>query len=318
MLFALISLAVGLAPVCATAGSLPAANEAKEAVYGQGAEAASSETEKAHKEFEVLVKSFFDLDEMESRSTYNELHATGDFIGSYDDWQKRNADFPEEEYIFLGDCGGLIYFGEAESELDNLVHFAYEYYRIQSTLTRAGVPEYAWRPVIDEFARHVIADEALGTARLREWVEAGSGIIPDRPEPASEGESYDYLARIAEDIQSNWKNTSRKIHPGANECGAGEDLIEISTEPVGGSVLLISHFRKLVCEGKGIDPFDTRRCRGWRQVADGSVASVIGDYFYVVRWPGGATARGMIGFDDRRFENAVTITRTGLRRRAAE
>jgi hypothetical protein len=185
-------------------------------------------------------------------------------------------------------------------------------------LTGAGVPEYAWRPVIDEFARRVIEDEALGTSRLREWVDAGSGVIPDRPFSTSEGETYDYLARIAEDIQSNWKDTTRKIHPGTEGCGAGEDLIEIATEPGGGSVFLISHFRKLVCEGKGLDPFDLRRCPGWRQVADGSVESVVGDYFYVVRWPGGASARGMIGFDNRRFENLVTITQSGLRRKAAE
>ncbi|MEO1048503.1 MAG: hypothetical protein AAFW59_09280, partial [Pseudomonadota bacterium] len=273
----------------------------------QPSEKDNAKVAEAREEFDILVASFEQVDQIALRKSYENSIAKGYFKGSFQEWRDESRSFfLSEPNLFLDDCVGPSVYGIEYRADRDLTFYAYEYLRLRRLMDNYSVPQQASRPVLDKFVDAVLADEALGTNALADWIQTGSGQLPEDPYGMNDGyETYGYLAKIAEDVNANWKDTDRLIYPYAEGCGAGEEIIEMTTAPSGGSIFLISHFKKLVCEGRGIDPFDTRKCAGWSQLIDGSVGSVVGDYFYVVRWPDGESAQGAIGFDDSRYENAV-------------
>jgi hypothetical protein len=125
MLIALILFAVGSVPAGATVRSHADVNRPLEPVYGQGGDAVQSAIEKTRKEFQSLVKSFIELDKINSRSNYESLRDSNDFEGSFEDWEKRDWLFSDEDFVFIGDCGGIYFYGEHEAEFGDLVYFAF-------------------------------------------------------------------------------------------------------------------------------------------------------------------------------------------------
>ncbi|MEO1648801.1 MAG: hypothetical protein AAFR32_08285, partial [Pseudomonadota bacterium] len=232
----------------------------------------------AREEFDILVASFEQVDRVTARESYEYEIEKGYFEGSYEEWRNdTRSRLIDQNYIYIDDCVGPSIYGIEYSADRDLIFYAYEYLRLGGMLDRYSVPQEAFRPVLDEFIETILADHALQKGALEDWLKEGSGELPEDPFGLDDGyEDYGYLAKIAEDVNANWKSADRVIYPYVEGCGAGEEIIEMTTAPSGGSIFLISHFKKLVCEGRGIDPFDTRKCAGWSQLIDGSVGSVVG------------------------------------------
>ena len=99
--------------------------------------------------------------------------------------------------------------------------------------------------------------------------------------------------RLLRDLESYRRRTGSQLPRFVIEggCGAGEVEVEITTTPRGGIVSFIPLFSYKLCEARGIDPTDQRRCEGWQQAVK-IEEDMIGRYFYVAVWPGGRQRQG--------------------------
>lgn len=90
-----------------------------------------------------------------------------------------------------------------------------------------------------------------------------------------------------------------------------EYFFVLAAEPQGAAIRLITRWNKLVCEGQGIDPHDFDKCRGWRDLADGSRMLLMGDYHYSVAWDDGTARNGFLSFHESDGEKRVVLTPNG-------
>ena len=223
----------------------------------------------------------------------------------------------EEQEIFIGDCNDPRFiYGVGSVASDPAYIFAYEYDRLRTIFIQQGLPQNYWAPVLSEFRSLVVSSDLSNGGQITEWVQDAdlkyTGNIWD-----------DFVLnlvhnKIAYEVNSRMIGSGRTVFARGEGCGANEEIVELETDPIDGSIFLISNFRKIVCDARGVGSFDFNQCSGWRRIADGSFEDVVGSYYFLVRWPDGRTLHGTIGFDDDRFENLVTFTPSGVRRTMKE
>jgi hypothetical protein len=152
----------------------------------------------------------------------------------------------------------------------------------EKDLPTIGYPERLWRPWVTHY-------EAVAVDTVRRY---GAAKFYDRSDAALP--SLNGLKSVLA--------AYRKSHPRLREiidvggCGGDDEPMTVVTKPLASQVVIIPTFYYDLCRVQRIDPDDQTRCNHWREVLDGSVAYVSGDYHYLVRWHDGSVRKGMLQF----------------------
>jgi hypothetical protein len=190
---------------------------------------------------------------------------------------------------------GADYLGEGvenERATAGFANVAFDDVVWSNNLTKLGYPANLWSDLLAAYEAKEVdliisADEKAADA----WTERRSEFLNGLRKPLDA-----------------FRRTKRGLRPVVVEggCGAGEMSVTIETEPKGGQVLFIPTFFYELCRVQNVNPDDTTGCNRWREAVDGKLASVSGDYLYVVHWPDGATRRGKLSFN--KLEDGQTVT----------
>ncbi|EFF75499.1 hypothetical protein [Achromobacter piechaudii] len=77
------------------------------------------------------------------------------------------------------------------------------------------------------------------------------------------------------------------------ECGAGEQLFVVKSDPPGAKIRIISDFDWLLCREIGRNPWDPNDCLGWSLIVK-EENSLIGRYRYQAEWSNGKISRNVV------------------------
>ena len=99
--------------------------------------------------------------------------------------------------------------------------------------------------------------------------------------------------RLGERLAGDLNDYARQHRPGMlrfqywPECGDGRMSVLITTTPPGATVSYIPLFCYKLCEARGVDPEDSRKCEGWLTAVSDLKEDLIGTYKYKAVWPDG-------------------------------
>jgi len=152
----------------------------------------------------------------------------------------------------------------------------------EADLRALGYPAFVWQLWVARYEASAIsfADKVPPARFYEEWHPPELQGLQTKLE--AYWRSHRYLA----------KTTARALG-----CGAGEQMFKLATQPRGAQVLVIPSFFYELCQVQRINADDTSRCRHWREVLDGTISTVSGDYHYRARWPDGTMRVGSLSFD---------------------
>jgi len=169
-------------------------------------------------------------------------------------------------------------------------------------LPKLGYPDTVWRPVVQRYERE----------NLDRIVRLPRGSVAEvTPLTGVENPGDSVLQR---DALGPELGAYRKAHPGVGEiflttsCGEDISFIQVRVDPPGGRASFIPTFFYDLCRARRLDPENPMTCRQWREPQGGRLYHVMGDYFFVVRWPDGGMRRGRLsvsGYD----EGALVVLR---------
>ena len=151
----------------------------------------------------------------------------------------------------------------------------------ETDLRALGYPQYVWQPWVAHY-------------------EASAVALANRVSPSRFYDAWNKSAPALEGLQTRleryWRSHPRlkRTSGGAPGCGAGEESFKLATQPRGGQVLIIPSFYYQLCAVQRINPDDASRCIHWREVIDGTVTEVSGDYYYRVHWRDGSVRKGKL------------------------
>jgi hypothetical protein len=165
----------------------------------------------------------------------------------------------------------------------------------ESDLPKVGYPERAWRPWVSSY-------EAAAIATVERY---GAAAFYDKADSALP--SLNGLKRVLMRYRATHPKALMIINEGG--CGAGETPVKVVTVPAATQVSIIPTFFFELCRVQRIDPNDVNRCAHWREVVDGEVTPVSGDYHYVARWHDGAVRKGTLSFTERVTETGIITLR---------
>jgi hypothetical protein len=208
---------------------------------------------------------------------------------------RRGSDFVGDANPVAGDPVASVRFA-ADADL------AYNVVQWRRDLAAWGYPPKVWSTLVDRFETEQLAHiDGLTSAVAK----------PDDGDAAdAETERYDTFVQTLVTAADAYRNA----HPsarlprvaGALGCGADTPTVNVRTQPAGAVVMFIPMFFYKLCQAQGMNPEDTVHCDRWREMIEGAVAAVQGDYAYLARWPDGAVRRGRLSLGQ--FETGQTIT----------
>ena len=196
---------------------------------------------------------------------------------------------------------GADYLGEgAEKERGTagFANIAFDNVVWTNNLTKLGYPARLWQELVAAYEAKEIELVIAAPAQAAKEEQAMNESTARRDA---------FLAALRKPLDA-YRRTKPALRPVVVEggCGAGDMSVSIVTEPKGGQVLFIPTFFYELCRVQNVNPDDTGGCNRWREAVDGKLASVSGDYLYVVRWPDGTTRRGKLSFN--KLEDGQTVT----------
>jgi hypothetical protein len=198
---------------------------------------------------------------------------------------------------------GSRYFGSAaqDDKIAALADLAVDSKTWSSTLVLMKYPNQVWEPALRSYE-----NAQLGEMRRAQGQQLQAGL---------QARKQAFMKQFASQLSSYQRShptlgnvvNEGACHRPSREVRAGNVGLQISTDPMGGSVFLIPSFFYELCRAQNINPDDTVNCNRWREAISGRAASVAGDYVYFVRWPDGAMRRGKLSVVDREFGNVVVL-----------
>jgi len=204
----------------------------------------------------------------------------------------------------VGDDASLVPIGD-------YADLAYQTASWTRRLQAMSYPQAAWGPLIDRFEKAQIA-------RIQHEQDAAPAARPANADDQSSDEQAGDDLRDAQDAfatnLAKTLNAYRRAHPSLHlpplkaegGCGAVSTVVNVRSQPAGAVVMFIPVFFYKLCQAEGINPDDTNRCDRWREMVDGVVADVSGDYDYVAHWADGAIRKGRLSLNA--VQNGATIT----------
>ncbi len=180
------------------------------------------------------------------------------------------------------------------------VDLAYDIAAWRLQLTLARYPEAVWAPLLDGYEQAKLLDILVRTTPPETDVDADAP--PDDAQDGggdSGGDADDraFEARLLKALEAY-----RAAHPtprllrfirGAG-CSGDAPPARVDAKPGDGVVWFIPMFYYELCRANGLAPDDPDSCDRWRELRDGVIADVAGDYAYEVRWPDGAALKGAL------------------------
>ena len=175
--------------------------------------------------------------------------------------------------------------GFGSTRLDEYAEIANEALILEDNLRAFGYPARLWAPVI---ARYESAEVSIADRTSEGRFYEGTTSVRNK-----------MTGRLLKDLNA-YRKRHRGLMPVKSEggCGGGGFSVKVATQPSGGRIMVVPTFFYELCRVQGINPDDPTRCSHWREVVDGNVAQVSGDYRYSVRWHDGTIRRGKLSFDE--------------------
>jgi hypothetical protein len=100
---------------------------------------------------------------------------------------------------------------------------------------------------------------------------------------------------------------ARNLRAGFEEspsgCGAGEVAYRLVPSDKSAKLFVIKSFYFLVCQARGVDPFDRQNCNGWNEATDRERLTGAGRYAYVALWPDGTSTNGNFQITDKTVDD---------------
>jgi hypothetical protein len=195
--------------------------------------------------------------------------------------------------------GPYEFLGDDRANVPNATYLALFTGNVEGVLEAYKVPQSLYSAAIAQFEQSVLAQLHLEQEQFLALYEKARD---------------DFGEVLAADLNHGTASSSplvaRLEFDYLGECGAGEDKFSLSTLPPQSSVILISHWNYLYCQGLGKEPFSTPGCAG-KHFAPPTLVRVVGSYNYQATWPDGTQTHGYIDFNSRDGDS-VTISPRGI------
>ncbi|MGJ8572550.1 MAG: hypothetical protein ACSHXI_17815 [Hoeflea sp.] len=184
--------------------------------------------------------------------------------------------------IYLHGCS-LDFNTSFDGPVFNYYYIAFQVEFAKKVLADEGYPASAWRDALIEFE-----DTALRRARQTD-------------DPYELLVSFDLVAqKLAAELGASPRSSRRLSGKKGGECGDGGFTVEFVSEPDGARLWVLYEFDYLLCQAKGIDPWNISGGSDcpWMETSVGSVdfdSEVYvdsGNYRFVARWPDGHETTG--------------------------
>ncbi|MBU0876736.1 MAG: hypothetical protein KKB61_12370 [Alphaproteobacteria bacterium] len=189
----------------------------------------------------------------------------------------------------LINCG----FPQMEDDAPRSERFAFDMAYIESELSLYRYPASLWKPAVRSHEQSIM--------------QAFEKTHDDRVFP-----EHDEFARELSRLLNRERPASLPEVEAVGECGAGEDIYTLKSEPTPISLQINSRWATLVCIGQGITPYDPAKCRGWRAYRTPTKLPMVGLYTFQATWPDGRISRGELDVSDAELAKEISITPEGV------
>ena len=203
---------------------------------------------------------------------------------------------------FLGVAPVLDGGGDVNWRFPLYADLAYDVAAWRLQLAAARYPEAAWAPMIDGYEQTKLVEILSRTSPPSGAEAADVDAAPDDVasaggDSAGDADDKSFEAQLLRTLASY-----RAQHPALHlpafvrggGCSGDDPPARLTTKPEGGLVRFIPMFLWQLCKAEGLDPDDPVACDRWRELREGVIADVAGDYAYEVRWPDGAVTTGKL------------------------
>lgn len=231
------------------------------------------------------------------------------FGGLEDKMTPRDDDSESPEQSDLTDCSSIYDFypsfdgdtASSPSQEQRFAQVAYQVVGLTRQLRILRYPDRVWKPLLNRWERGSV-----------EWIQSGrKGELDwkfDGALPAEQSDSP-FMQELSTTLNTHRASQDPSLAATmlAGGCGAGEVQVEIKTEPAGAHVQIIAEFQRMLCSARGIKADDIQQCPQWREVGNGLVPEVAGDYRYQASWPDGRKQNGFLRFETLSDGDTVTL-----------
>jgi hypothetical protein len=239
---------------------------------------------------------------------------------SYDQIYKAVSDLNPDDFSWSSDSGGggfedgsasfflcsagynISNFTTGDTTLTNLsAKMEYEYTKLAIDLVNMRRRLRAFE-VLDNFENTLAEYESVALTYISQIQLEGSGF------PDYDSDSFRLVEQLISDL--NEQKVGGIDWGVGGECGDGEILVPIASDPAGARIWLIPEFDYKLCAVAGFNPDDKDNCR-WREETGRDVILVSGAYKFFASWPDGRTSQGMRNFDSELGggENSMIVIR---------
>ena len=189
----------------------------------------------------------------------------------------------------LINCG----FPQMEDDAPRSERFAFDMAYIESELRLHRYPASLWKPAIRNHEQSILQEFEKNHV---------DRVFPE----------HEVFARELSRLLNRQRPKSLPKVEAVGECGAGEDIYILKSQPTPISLRINSRWATLVCIGQGITPYDTEKCRGWRAYRTPTKLPMVGLYTFQATWPDGRITRGELDVSDAELAKEINITPEGV------
>jgi tetratricopeptide (TPR) repeat protein len=203
---------------------------------------------------------------------------------------------------FLGVAPVLPGGGDVNWRFPLYADLAYDLAAWRLQLTAAHYPDAVWAPLLEGYEQARLVEILARSAPPVGAAARDADAAPDDVQDASGDAGGDADDRSFETRLLRTLDGYRAAHPAlrlarfvrGGGCSGDDPPARVTTKPDGGVVRFIPMFYYRLCQAEGLDADDPAQCDRWRELREGVIADVAGDYAYEVRWPDGTVLKGRL------------------------